>query len=662
VSRLLVIAWENADWTLLQPLLDRGLLPNLAALIRRGAIGDLATLQPQLEPLLWTSLATGTRADRHGVLHAWQASAGHQLQATNSTSVARPALWDCVSGCNEIPLVVNWPLTYPAFSRTGVIASELVCRLAGDTSGLEPLAEGAVSPKTWSANLEELRFSPAEVDPSSLAYFVPHWESAAKDADPLLNRVRVAIAETVTTHAAMTEMLTRSDWRLAIVRYELLALLGPAFFALHPPQLHYVADADYDRYCGVLDAACRYLDLMLGVLIEMSPGDTEVMLISERGVSLGEHRPEDAETAFNTMGGAPWYRQHGIIVAAGDKIRQGAQIQGAGLLDIAPTALALMELPAPAGLDGRVLDELFVEAPLQASPPLTASPEAYGRHLSLSHIEALKNRRLETDAYLPEGDSETVSALIRQETEFNAAMVALDARDFRRARELLEYLHREHPDDERVAIHLARCRRRDGDSDGARALLDAVIDNPRLRPYELMQLARMDVAAGEHNAALVKLFRAEQAEGQRPQVHCQIGEVYLAMSRWEEAERAFKKAIERDARLALAWRGMTAVHLSQQRFPDAVQAALRAVELERKSPQGHYLLACALTEDGQYRLAIASCDTCLEVAPEHVGALQLAIKLHERGGHHDWAAEYRQRLTAVTTRRAVAKQMQEFSG
>ena len=68
--KLLLIGWDGADWGLLTPLLDRGMMPALDALIDRGTMARLSGLAPSLSPLLWTSIATGKRADKHGILSA----------------------------------------------------------------------------------------------------------------------------------------------------------------------------------------------------------------------------------------------------------------------------------------------------------------------------------------------------------------------------------------------------------------------------------------------------------------------------------------------------------------------------------------------------------------------------------------------------------------
>jgi len=65
-EKLLLIGWDAADWKFIMPLLDAGLMPTLDGLINAGMMGNLASLQPMLSPMLWTSIATGKRADSMG--------------------------------------------------------------------------------------------------------------------------------------------------------------------------------------------------------------------------------------------------------------------------------------------------------------------------------------------------------------------------------------------------------------------------------------------------------------------------------------------------------------------------------------------------------------------------------------------------------------------
>src|SRR5260370_15124955 len=65
--RVMVIGWDAADWKVIEPLLSSGQMPNLARLMSKGVHGNLATIYPPLSPMLWTSIATGKRAYKHGI-------------------------------------------------------------------------------------------------------------------------------------------------------------------------------------------------------------------------------------------------------------------------------------------------------------------------------------------------------------------------------------------------------------------------------------------------------------------------------------------------------------------------------------------------------------------------------------------------------------------
>jgi predicted AlkP superfamily phosphohydrolase/phosphomutase len=53
------------------------------------------------------------------------------------------------------------------------------------------------------------------------------------------------------------------------------------------------------------------------------------------------------------------HRMNGIFLAYGAAVRAGVEVEGASLVDLAPTILHLMSVPIPEHVDGRVLDELF---------------------------------------------------------------------------------------------------------------------------------------------------------------------------------------------------------------------------------------------------------------------------------------------------------------
>ena len=62
------------------------------------------------------------------------------------------------------------------------------------------------------------------------------------------------------------------------------------------------------------------------------------------------------------------HRREGILIASGRGIKRGFNIEGATLVDIAPTALYLLNLPIPIDMDGNVLTTMFKEEWIKGHP------------------------------------------------------------------------------------------------------------------------------------------------------------------------------------------------------------------------------------------------------------------------------------------------------
>ena len=72
------------------------------------------------------------------------------------------------------------------------------------------------------------------------------------------------------------------------------------------------------------------------------------------------------------------HRAAGIFVAAGPDIREGEKIEGARIIDVAPTVLYALGLPIPEDMDGRPLVEIFRQDYQAAHPVRYACPEPVG--------------------------------------------------------------------------------------------------------------------------------------------------------------------------------------------------------------------------------------------------------------------------------------------
>jgi len=176
----------------------------------------------------------------------------------------------------------------------------------------------------------------------------------------------------------------------------------------------------------------------------------------------------------------------------------------------------------------------------------------------------------------------------------------------------------------------------------------------------LMELARLHLAVGEVDQALASLFRAEQSEGDRPGVHCRIGQVYLQMERFSEAERAFTKALERGPDHAESHLGMARTRLGQGQVQGAIDCALKAVELNRALVQAHYWLGVALSEADMPEEAVTAFETVLSARPTDTDTLKQLIQVLEGLGQDDRASGYKARLRKIETADHMARSAREI--
>ena len=87
-----------------------------------------------------------------------------------------------------------------------------------------------------------------------------------------------------------------------------------------------------------------------------------MVIVSDHGYWNDHRRPDPRE---GRAGPVDWHRPFGIFAAAGPGIRAQAPLHGGSILDITPTVLALLGLPAGRDMPGRVLAEALDGFPSQ---------------------------------------------------------------------------------------------------------------------------------------------------------------------------------------------------------------------------------------------------------------------------------------------------------
>jgi anti-anti-sigma factor len=268
-----LVGIDGATWDLLDPMLERGLLPNLARLIDEGAHGTLMSEDPTISPALWATIATGMPRGVHGVDNFTVKVAGaYDDDEVGPLDRRSAAVWEMVDAAGGRSAVVSWFGSYPAEEIAGVYVSK----------GLDP-----ENPHAGQVHPDEL----IEVLPGNTIVQLPR-ESVENIARTEYLTER--LVEDARTLAVLNVLVERE-------RYDFVA----AYFSgvdvvQHVAWKH--MDASYEPFpgegprieslSGVIPAYYRYVDHVIGRIVEMAPENTTLVLVSDHGA--GPKMPEQA--------------------------------------------------------------------------------------------------------------------------------------------------------------------------------------------------------------------------------------------------------------------------------------------------------------------------------------------------------------------------------
>src|SRR4051794_27791980 len=123
-SRVLFLGLDGGTMSVLAPIFERGLMPNLASLWRRSATGILRSSEPMVTPVAWTSFATGCTPPNHGIHEFYYVdSDDHTIRSNHAGRVRVPTLWQVLSAAGREIVSLNLPMTYPPPRVRGVVVA-----------------------------------------------------------------------------------------------------------------------------------------------------------------------------------------------------------------------------------------------------------------------------------------------------------------------------------------------------------------------------------------------------------------------------------------------------------------------------------------------------------------------------------------------------------
>ncbi len=470
--RVILLGIDGADFQIIDRLISQGKLPTFERLKREGAFGLLRSQEPLLSPIVWTTIATGRNPEDHGVLDFVEV--GAEGKATPITSLRRkvPALWNIASEFGRSTGFVGWYASYPAERVRGFEVSD---RLAFHQVRSARASTAATFPEEL---VEELHRDFGEPTPdlaATTARFVTSRSAVlSQDGTRRLGELAKILATSEFYRRIVPALQKKFRPDLLAVYFEGIDACGHLFMEDAPPKRPDVSEADFGAFSESVDRYYQYQDEVLADLLRLEGPETVTLVVSDHGFKSGSIRPQTSGRADTGL--APlWHRLHGVLFVHGRSVRPAARIEHASILDIAPTALALLPVPLSEELPGQPISEAFFPGTLAlpgkriekyqplsrrpAPPAVIADSEAVQKLMALGYLSAGKAIAHDADgrtasSHINEGmvrthagdwegalraygrasqlDPKNVNALAP------AAAIYIRRRDFAKARELLD--------------------------------------------------------------------------------------------------------------------------------------------------------------------------------------------------------------------------------
>lgn len=632
--KVLLVGWDAADWKMIDKLMAEGRMPAIKSVIDRGVRGRLATLDPPLSPMLWTSMATGVRPYKHGILGFVESDGKGGVRPISSNGRKVDAFWNMFTKEGLKSNVVAWWPSNPVENINGVMVSNQFHqeKMGRDIVQVEDweIPTGSVYPESLLEEIKDLRVHPYEIPGNLVMPFVPRAIEMDKKQDKRLNIVAKFIAHSTTVHAVATELVETTDWDITAVYHDALDHFCHGFMKFHPPKMEGLEDEAYSIFKDVVTGAYIWHDMMLGRLLNQIDDDTTVIICSDHGFHSDHLRPKFLPDV--PSGPAIEHAPYGIFVAAGPGIKKGEKVHGASVLDITPTLLTLYDLPLGRDMDGKPLMGIYENPPEVKYIDSWQDDDRFGGEMVLQDgetSEATNEAALQqlidlgyiNDVEVAEGQDveeasrEYLLGVIKENNFYLAQSYSAGGKYDESLEILLEIENRKKPDF-RHLIEIVSISVKTKRFALAQEYLH-FIKKEGLFAESFVSLLEAKVHVGLNNPveALKALEIATKNYPDSPDVLVDLGRLLNILRESERALEAYGKAIKLDPDNAYAHLGYGLAAMNLEDYETALEYFLNSVDRFYHQPIAHLYLGETLAFMKEYELAKKSFEVVIAIAP-----------------------------------------------
>jgi predicted AlkP superfamily phosphohydrolase/phosphomutase len=123
-KKFTVLGIDGGTFTLIRPLMERGLMPNLKSMTEKGVWAHLKSTIPNHTAAAWSSFATGRNPGSHGVFEWVRHSPGRtEIEIVDSRNIKATTFYELLEENGYTCCLINLPLSFPPRINGPVIGS-----------------------------------------------------------------------------------------------------------------------------------------------------------------------------------------------------------------------------------------------------------------------------------------------------------------------------------------------------------------------------------------------------------------------------------------------------------------------------------------------------------------------------------------------------------
>lgn len=125
-KRILIIGIDGGTFDIINPMVQRGELPILESLMKKGVRGELESTIPPMSAPAWVSFMTGKNPGKHGMFEfIGDIHKNYTGRILSAIDIRAKTIWSTLSDIGKQLILVNVPITYPPRNVKGIMITGL---------------------------------------------------------------------------------------------------------------------------------------------------------------------------------------------------------------------------------------------------------------------------------------------------------------------------------------------------------------------------------------------------------------------------------------------------------------------------------------------------------------------------------------------------------